>query len=164
MLLQGSFTKIITCMVLLLLLAACNQSPTGGVVIQQEPEGPKNVIVTSLPEPAPIAAAPVPTQPVQPPQWIPENVLPQDEPEVIIIPESKPAEDPVAACIDKCEATCATNAARACSQSTGSACKQSCGQYIDPSACSTACSLRDAHRCEPKFIEFCTATCEDACH
>jgi hypothetical protein len=24
--------------------------------------------------------------------------------------------------------------------------------------------LRDARRCEPKFIEFCSATCEGRCH
>lgn len=168
--LQDSFTKILACVALLLILAACNRSPTGGVIVLQEDEGPKHVVITSdaTAEPAtPPQQAPQPAvQPAatQPPQWIPENVLPRKEPEVIIIPESRPAEDPVAACIGKCSATCANSAKLACSQSTGSGCKQNCGQYIDPTACSTACSLRDARRCEPKFIEFCSATCEGRCH
>lgn len=144
-----------------LLLAACQQSPTGGIVIQQEPSGPRLVVVNG----SPIAAPPEPGPADESvPVLVPENVLPRDEPEVIVIPESKPAEDPVQACLDKCEASCKTSARLACSKPTGVECKANCGSIIDPSACSTACSLRNANACEPKFVEYCSSMCVERCY
>jgi hypothetical protein len=158
--LQGSLSKIAALVLLAVLLFGCQQSPTGGAVITQTPENvPKDVVVTSAPaaqEPA--AAAPIPIN------RIPENVLPRPEPTVIIIPENRPSADPVAACISKCDSDCKTSATYSCTKPTGTDCKASCGAIIDPSACSTACSLRSARMCEPKFIEFCTAQCIGKCH
>ena len=155
--------------VLLLFIAGC-QSPTGGVVISQEPQGPRDIVVNSTVPVAPAVLAttavkPVPTtQPAPAPQRIPINVLPQQAPEVYIIPEEKPAIDAVQACLDGCQKNCRTAAARACRQTTGTLCKANCGDIIDPSACSTACSLRDARACEPKFKEFCGNKCIERCN
>lgn len=148
--------------VIVAFLFGCQKAPTGGVVITQEDTGPKEVIVTSEPVPEP---EPVPAQPEQIPiNRIPTNVLPREEPQVIVIPENKLAEDPIADCIKKCESACMISADFACSKPSGADCKSACGQIIDPSACSTACSLRSARVCEPKFIEFCSAQCAGRCH
>lgn len=148
-------------MIFLIVLAGCQQSPTGStVIIDQVDDGPKHVVVKSSPAPSEPEPVPEPE-----PQWIPENVLPPpEEPEVIVIPENKPPEDPVLACVEKCESSCETSASAACSQTSGSGCKAFCGNVIDTSACSTACSLRNARRCEPKFIEFCSAQCNSRCY
>jgi len=161
-----SCNKLIMC-VLLLVLVACQKSPTGGVIITQEDTGPKHVIVNSVPEPQPaVQPAPQPSVPVaQDPAWIPENVLPQEPSStVIVIPENKPAEDPVAECIADCESSCKRSAEQACIQDSGTSCKLNCGSIIDPSACSTACSLRSANACEPRFIEYCTPKCTEQCY
>ncbi len=161
MLSKASFISIVAC-VLVIALLGCQTSPTGGAIITQEQTGPKDVVVTSEPVPQPAAqpAKPVPV----PPSGIPTNVLPRPEPQVIIIPESKPAADPYKACVDNCDASCTTSATFSCSKPSGTDCKAACGNIIDPSACSTACSLRSARICEPKFIEFCTAQCVGKCH
>ncbi len=154
--------SIIACILVLALLSACQKSPSGAVIVQAPPEGPKEVVVTSEPVPEP---EPAPSQPSETPlNYIPTNVIPRDEPQVIVIPENRPAEDPVAECIEKCESSCKTSATYACSKPSGADCKSACGQIIDPSACSTACSLRSARICEPKFIEFCSAQCVGKCH
>jgi len=151
-----------------LLVAGCSSSPSGNVVINQEPEGPKNVVVTGKPvTPAP-AAQPVPVAQdvVTPasPQWVPENVLPRDEPEVIVIPAVEQVEDPAQKCLDDCVKSCTSSAKLACGSGSGAECKSRCGSIIDPSACSTACSLRSAHACEPKFNDYCAATCKTRCY
>ncbi len=155
------WANIIGCVLLAVLMVGCQKSPTGavtgGIINQALEPGPRDIVVNSSPLPSQPAAPPVPV-------WIPENVLPQPEPQAIVIPENKPAADPVQACVDKCISSCTSSASRACSQSTGTVCKQNCGAIIDPSACSTACSLRDARICEPKFIEFCTSKCDGRCH
>lgn len=163
MLLRVSWAEIV-CIFALILLAGCQQSITGGVVVEQQDDSPKDVVITSQPKPV-ATQQPTAPQPVAPaPNWVPENVLPRQEKEVIIIPESKPSENPLQDCLDSCSASCESSSSLACSQTTGYGCKQNCGSIIDPSACSTACSLRDARKCEPKFIEFCTSTCEGRCH
>ncbi|MEM4254210.1 MAG: hypothetical protein QXR48_02375 [Candidatus Woesearchaeota archaeon] len=148
--------------VIVAFLFGCQKTPTGGVVITQEDTGPRDVVVTSGPIPEP---EPEPSPPQEIPlNRIPTNVLPRDEPQVIVIPENRPAEDPVTDCIEKCESSCKTSAISACSKPSGADCKSACGQIIDPSACSTACSLRSARVCEPKFIEFCSSQCVGRCH
>jgi hypothetical protein len=145
-------------LVILLFLAACN-SPTGGIVVNQEPTGPRDIVVNSTTSPV--------AQPVPAPAPLPapkEVIVSAPAPEIIVIPANKPPEDPVEACLEACTASCENSAVKACGQSTGAACKTNCGTIIDPSACSTACSLRDAHACEPKFIDFCTAKCAGKCH
>jgi hypothetical protein len=165
MLSKASFISIVAC-VLVIALLGCQTSPTGGAIITQEQTGPKDVVVTSEPVSQPVAAQPAaqPKPAPVPPSGIPTNVLPRPEPQVIIIPESKPAADPYKACIDNCDSSCKISATYSCNKPSGADCKQSCGQIIDPSACSTACSLRSARVCEPKFIEFCTAQCIGKCH
>lgn len=160
--LRDSCISIVALLLVIVLLAGCQKSPTGGVTItQQEPAGPQDVVVNSTPAPS----QPVASQPASVPvNRIPTNVLPRPEPQVIIIPESKPAADPVQACIDGCDSSCKTSATYSCSKPNGADCKQSCGQIIDPSACSTACSLRSARMCEPRFIEYCTSQCIGRCH
>lgn len=165
---MSSRVLCISIVMFLLFLAAC-QSPTGGVVINQEPSGPREIIVNSTPAPQPAApvqqALPAPApEPTPAPVRIPTNVLPQQAPEVYIVPETKPAIDPLQQCLDGCQQTCKTAAATSCRQTTGTACKANCGDIIDPSACSIACSLRDARSCEPKFKEFCGAQCIKRCH
>jgi hypothetical protein len=162
--LRALCVNVLTVVVLALVLAGCSGSPTGNVVVTQEPEGPKNVVVTS--RPAEATAVPVAQEVVSPAptQWVPENVLPRDEPEVIVIPESKPVEDPAQKCLDDCVKSCATSAKLACGSNSGAECKSRCGSIIDPSACSTACSLRSAHACEPKFNDYCAATCKTRCY
>ncbi len=159
--LRVSWAEIV-CVLALLFLSACQQSITGGVVVEQNDGIPKDVVITSQPQPSPQQAQPKAAE--SSPVWIPENVLPGPEREVIVIPESKPSEDPVQDCIDDCMDSCTTSAGLACAQSSGAACKQQCGGIIDPSACSTACSLRSARMCEPKFAEYCTSTCGGRCH
>lgn len=160
--LRVSWLNVFACVLVLALLFACQKSPSGAVIVQTPPEGPKEVVVTSAPVPEP---QPAPSQPEQVPlNRIPTNVLPREEPQVIVIPESKPAEDPYADCIEKCASSCGISANFACSKPSGADCKMSCGQIIDPSACSTACSLRSAGICESKFIEFCSAQCVGKCH
>lgn len=165
--LRALCVNIFAVIVLALVLAGCSGSPTGNVVVTQEPEGPKNVVVTGIPsEPPASQPVPVATEVVTAanPQWIPENVLPRDEPEVIVIPESKPVEDPAQKCLDDCVKSCASSAKLACNSKSGAECKSRCGSIIDPSACSTACSLRSAHACEPKFNDYCAATCKTRCY
>lgn len=153
--------SVIVC--ILLLLAACSSSPTGNAVISQDATGPREITVNSSTQQT--VPATTSTQPAAAPvQRIPTNVLPPPPGEIIIIPESKPAEDPVADCMNKCETSCKTSAALACGKSTGADCKANCGTIIDPSACSTACSLRNAHSCEPRFIEYCTSKCAGRCY
>ncbi|MEM4240450.1 MAG: hypothetical protein QXM31_04195 [Candidatus Woesearchaeota archaeon] len=160
--LQASSARFLVFLVIALFIFGCQKSPTGGVVITQEDTGPKEVVVVSAPVPEP---EPAPSQPQEIPiNRIPTNVLPREEPQVIIIPENRPAEDPVADCIKKCESACMISADFACSKPSGADCKSACGQIIDPSACSTACSLRSAGICEPKFLEFCSAQCVGKCH
>lgn len=157
--------SVIVC--ILLLLAACTSSPTGNAVISQDATGPRDITVNGSSQPAAQQTAPATTstQPTEEPvRRIPTNVLPPPPGEIIIIPESKPAEDPVQDCMNKCETSCKNSAALACGKSTGTECKANCGTIIDPSACSTACSLRNAHSCEPKFIEFCTSKCAGRCY
>jgi hypothetical protein len=153
----------------LLLFAACSASPTGNVVVLQEATGPRDITVNGSAQPATTPAAqpsaPATTQPAEEPvRRIPTNVLPPPPGEIIVIPESKPAADPVQDCMNKCETSCKTSSALACGKSTGADCKANCGPIIDPSACATACSLRNAHSCEPKFIEFCTSKCAGRCY
>ncbi|MEM2916247.1 MAG: hypothetical protein QXT19_02735 [Candidatus Woesearchaeota archaeon] len=158
--LQVSWRNVFACVLVVALLSACQKSPSGAVIVQIPPEGPKEVVVTSAPLPEPASA-----QPEQiPVNRIPSNVLPREEPQVIVIPENRPAEDPVADCIEKCKLSCETSANFACSKPSGADCRSGCGQIIDPSACSTACSLRSARICEPKFIEFCSAQCVGKCY
>ena len=163
--LRALFISIVACVLVLALLSGCQKSPSGAVIVQTPPEGPKDVVVTSAPVQEP---QPAPSQSAQPEEIplnrIPANVIPRDEPQVIIIPESRPAEDSVADCIEKCDSSCRTSAGFACSKPSGADCRASCGSIIDPSACSTACSLRSARICEPKFIEFCSAKCIGRCH
>lgn len=139
--------------VFLFFLVAC-QSPTGGVVINQEPTGPRDIIVNGSPN-LPETAAPEPAK---------EVVVSSPVPEVTIIPESKPAVDPYQACMDGCSARCKASAVKACGQNLGTECRANCGDIIDKSACSTACSLRNANACEPKFIEFCSNKCVERCN
>ncbi len=154
--------SIVACVLVIALLSACQKSPSGAVIVQA-PEGPKDVVVNSTPAPQTAPQAPSQPEPV-PLNYIPTNVIPRDEPQVIVIPESRPAEDPVADCIEKCSSSCEISADFACSKPSGADCKATCGQIIDPSACSTACSLRSAGICEQKFIEFCSAQCVGKCH
>ena len=162
--LRALCVSVIASFLILSLLSGCQKSPSGAVIVQTSPEGPKDVVVTSAPVPEP-APQPAPSQPEPVPlNRIPINVIPREEPQVIVIPESRPAEDPVSDCIGKCESSCRTSAGFACSKPSGADCKASCGSIIDPSACSTACSLRSARICEPKFIEFCSAQCIGRCH
>lgn len=162
--LRVSFISVV---VLLIVLAGCSLSPSGGVVINQEPTGPREIIVNSTPA-APAApsttVAPQPAAPA-PVQHIPINVLPQQPaPEVYIVPAEHPPVDRLQSCLDGCELKCKQSAAVSCRQTTGTACKANCGDIIDPSACSIACSLRDARSCEPKFKEFCGAQCVKRCY
>ena len=164
---MSSRVLCISVVVFLLFLAACQQSPTAGVVINQEPTGPRDITVNSTPAPQPaqIPAAPAP-QPAQAPapMHIPINVLPQQAPEVYIVPAEKPVVDPVQSCLDGCQLQCKQNAAAACRQPTGTACKANCGTMIDPESCKSACALRDARSCEPKFKEWCGAKCKEHCY
>jgi hypothetical protein len=168
MLSKASFISVIVCVLVIALLSGCSQSPTGNVVItQQAPEGPKDVVINSTPTVSQPASQPAanPSSPSPVPvSQIPTNVLPRPEPVVIIIPENKPAADPVQACVEDCESSCEISASFSCSKNTGAECRMSCGSIIDTSACSTACSFKSAHACEPKFIEFCTAQCIGKCH
>lgn len=171
MLSKALFINFIACVLVIALLSGCSQAPTGNVVInQQAPEGPRDVVINSTPTVTPPAAQPVaqpaakPSPAQVPVSQIPTNVLPRAEPEVIIIPENKPAADPVQACIDSCESSCEISASFACSKHTGAECRMACGSIIDPEACKTACSLINARACEPKFISFCTAQCIGKCH
>ncbi len=163
--LRVSFISVV---VLLVLLAGCSTSPSGGVVINQEPTGPREIIVNSTPAaPAaqPTAPAATPAPAPAPVQHIPINVLPQQPaPEVYIVPADHPPVDRLQSCLDGCELKCKQSAAVSCRQTTGTACKANCGDIIDPSACSIACSLRDARSCEPKFKEFCGAQCVKRCY
>jgi hypothetical protein len=140
--------------ILLVFLAAC-QSPTGGVVINQVPTGPRDIVVNGSPN------LPVPVNPQPAPKKV---VVSSPVPEVIIIPETKPAEDPYKQCMDSCSTQCKASAEKACSQNLGTECRANCGGIIDKSACSTACSLRNANACEPKFIEFCSNKCVERCN
>lgn len=162
--LRVSFISVV---VLLILLAGCSLSPSGGVVINQEPTGPREIIVNSTPA-APAASqttvAPSPAQTPAPVQHIPINVLPQQAPEVYVVPAETQPVDRLQSCLDGCQLKCKQNAAVSCRQTTGTACKANCGDIIDPSACSIACSLRDARSCEPKFREFCGAQCVKRCY
>ncbi len=162
--LRDSCVKILVFVLIVTVLFGCQKSPpTGGVVITQEDTGPKEVVVVGepVPEPAPQEA---PAQEPMPVNRIPTNVLPRPEPQVIVIPESKPVGDPVQACIENCNSDCEISADFACSKPSGTDCKAACGSIIDPSACSTACSLRNANACEPKLMEFCSAQCVGKCH
>ncbi len=158
--LQGLLVKISVCLVFLFVLIGCQQSPSGAIIVETEPDAPKHVVVSSIPVSTPeeidIEIVEEPEEPVI------EPVIP--EPEVIIIPEDKPSGDPVADCLRKCTSSCEISAKTACSQSSGSACKHLCGNIIDPSACSTACSLRSARICQPKMVEFCTSQCNSKCY
>jgi hypothetical protein len=166
MLSKGLLVSVVAFVLVAVLLVGCQKSPTGGAVITQSNENaPKDVVVTSQPAPQqPVQPAAQPAQAV-PVNRIPTNVLPQpDMPQIIVIPENKPVADPVQACIDKCDSDCKISATFSCSKPSGAECRMACGGIIDPSACSTACSLKNARSCEPKFIEFCTAQCVGRCH
>lgn len=179
MLSKDSLISVVACILLVTLFAGCSQSPTGNVVVSQNSdEAPKNVVINStsvasnvhrpLPVPAnavpskqsSIMASAVPSEPLP----VSADALAPEPQQVFIIPENKPSADPVNACIDSCESSCEVSALFACSQTSGSGCKMACGSIIDSSACSTACSLRNAHACEPKFIEFCVSQCSGICH
>lgn len=158
MLSQVFWAKVM-CFVVLVFLFACQSSPTGNVVgvqeaVQHVQEQPREVIINSLPD--------APEKPVTNTQ--PAVIVASPAPEVIIFPEDIIPENPVGECTEQCKKSCTIYANRACSQTTNTACKSNCGEIINPSACATACSLRNARLCEPKFIEFCAAQCEKKCY
>lgn len=156
--LRVSWVNIVA-ILLVMILVGCQKSPTGAVPVETPEEpAPKEVVVTSIPEPAP-----QPEPEPEPEQWVPENVIPREK-ETIVVPATKPPEVTFEDCADECASKCITKADIACGKSSGAECKQNCGTVIDPSACSTACSLRSAGICETKFIEFCSSKCEGQCH
>lgn len=148
--LQDSCAKLV--FAFLVLLAGCTASPSGSIVIHQEPTGPRHIEVNGSQIPAIVDNATSVSKP--------EEIVVPEERVVVVIPANRqPSND----CLDSCALSCRQSSLNACGQRTGSSCRLRCGSIIEPSACASACALKDANACVPKFVEFCTAQCSVRC-